>query len=91
MTTTTTASPHADHAAAADALREMPGVYLPVETYPTSDAAAVMALSVRGGDGHYAPAEAYDSRIRDVDGGTRLYVAYVAPLRQQNEISGLRA
>jgi subtilase family serine protease len=62
----------------------MPGVYLPVETYPTSDAAAVTVLSVQAGDGNFGPAGAYDARINDVDGGTRVYVAYVAPLRQQN-------
>jgi hypothetical protein len=61
----------------------MPGVYLPVDTYPTSDAAAVMALSVQAGDGHYGPAGAYDALLRDVDGGTRLYVAFVAPLRTE--------
>ncbi len=80
----TIAPPRADHAAAAEGLREMPGIYLPVDTYTTSDAAALMALSVQAGDGHYAPAGAYDARIDAVDGGTRLYVAYVAPLRQQN-------
>ncbi|MEV6404051.1 hypothetical protein ACWD0J_26975 [Streptomyces sp. NPDC003011] len=82
--TKTTAPPRADHAAAAEGLREMPGVYLPVDSYITSYAAEVMADLVQDGDGHYGPAGAYDAYTDDVDGRTRLYVAYVAPLRKQN-------
>ncbi|MGW3313882.1 hypothetical protein ACWDG9_45815 [Streptomyces sp. NPDC001073] len=82
---TTTAQPRADHAAAAEGLREMPGVYLPVATYRTSDAAAVMAVAVQTGDGHYSPAGAYDALTRTVDDETRLYVAYVAPLCKKTD------
>ena len=80
-----TAPPRANHAAAAEGLREMPGVYLPVDDYINPYSAMVMADFVQAGDGHYGPAGAYDAYTKDVDAGTRLYVAYVAPLRTSAE------
>ena len=81
--TSTTALPKTNHAAAAEGLREMPGVYLPVADYKTQYAATLMARSVQDGGGHYGPAGAYNAYVEEVGGASRLYVAFVAPLRTE--------
>ncbi|MFF7096354.1 hypothetical protein ACFY9A_28765 [Streptomyces rubradiris] len=77
--------PRADHKEVAHALRQHPGVWLPVGDYRNSISADDIARRIRTGyplgnaDGStpYLPAGAYESRTELVDDGTRVHARYI--------------
>ncbi|MFI1702010.1 hypothetical protein ACH419_39520 [Streptomyces bobili] len=83
--------PRVDHAKAAAALREQPGIWLPVGEYRNSLTVAGMARLIRtstGGSTHftarfYAPAGAFESRTRLTKDGTLLEARYVGDGRSK--------
>jgi hypothetical protein len=74
-----TKRPQADHYAAAQGLREQPGVERLVHTYPAGLATPDrMAAAIRKGEYHpYTPAGAYEARTAPVGDDTGLYVRYL--------------
>jgi len=70
--------PMADHAAAAAALREAPGVERLVAMYRAGSLSAYStARAVRIGQSGYAPAGAFEARLVPVGDETGLYVRFV--------------
>lgn len=69
----------ANHRAAAEGLREMPGLELLVGTYRSAQTAQSMAGQVRSAssNGHiYAPPGSFEARTEPVGDETGLYVRY---------------
>ncbi|MFF4409870.1 hypothetical protein [Streptomyces sp. NPDC001404] len=73
-------TPRADHESAAEALREMPGLWLTVKVYPANYSAQSLAVDVGRGRYAYTPAGAYEARTELVDDGTAVLVRYVGEL-----------
>ncbi|BCM70930.1 hypothetical protein EASAB2608_06264 [Streptomyces sp. EAS-AB2608] len=79
-----TKRPHADHTAVAHALRQQPGVWLPVGDYNSRVSADNIAYRIRTGyplgntDGStpYQPAGAYETRTELTEDGTRVHARY---------------
>lgn len=71
--------PRADHLAIARALKERPGVWLPVTEYPSRSGALNAALSIRKADPLrvYRPAGAFEARIEMTEDGTAVLARYV--------------
>lgn len=66
----------ANHQAAAEGLREMPGVALTVVVCPACYTAESLARDIRRGRYAYTPAGAYKARTEPVDNGTAVLVWY---------------
>lgn len=78
MTLRAKTRPLVNHLAAADGLREMPGLWLPVGQYASAYSAEDMARQVKTGRlMAYAPAGSFDARVEYVDGEATLVVAYL--------------
>lgn len=66
-----------NHAAAIEGLREMPGVWLPVGTYPARYSAENTAHRIRIGRYGYIPPGAFEAYTKPVGDETGLYVRYI--------------
>ena len=72
-----TGRPQVNHLAAADGLREMPGLWLAIGTYPSITGAERMANQVKAGTVMaYAPAGSFLAHVEYVDGEPTLYACY---------------
>ncbi|MFJ4828434.1 hypothetical protein ACIP79_00610 [Streptomyces sp. NPDC088747] len=70
--------PRADHKAAAEELRGLPGMWGFVTAYQAQSAAAQAASNIRNGDAQaYQPKGAFDATSRTVNGEYRLYVKFI--------------
>lgn len=76
--------PMADHRAAAQALRDQPGVWLPVGDYRSRISADSLTVTIRYGypigngcHAPYAPAGAFETRIELIDDFTRVHARYI--------------
>lgn len=70
--------PLVNHIAAADGLREMPGLWLPVGRYASLSSAEDMARQVQSGRlMAYAPAGSFTARVEYVDGEPTLVACYL--------------
>ncbi|WP_333745588.1 hypothetical protein [Streptomyces sp. IBSBF 2950] len=73
----------ADHRAAAEALREMPGLALTVVVCPAPYTAQSLVQDIRAGRYAYAPPGAYSARTETVDEGTAVLAWYVTDTEQE--------
>lgn len=75
--------PMVDHRATAAALRNLPGVWLPVGDYRNGATADAVARAIQAGRQigprsiPYTPAGAFEARLEFVEDGTRIHARYI--------------